>query len=44
MTHYALLVGAGGWFPLAATGGTITTEDISGVDYKVHTFTSSGTL
>jgi hypothetical protein len=44
MTSYALLVGAGGWFPTIATGGTITTEDIGGIDYNVHTFTTSGTL
>ncbi len=28
----------------SATGGTITTYTSSGVNYKVHTFTSSGTL
>jgi len=30
--------------PLAATGGTETTITDNGVDYKVHTFTSSGTF
>jgi hypothetical protein len=44
MTSYALLVGAGGWFPTIATGGTITTENIGGIDYNVHTFTTSGTF
>lgn len=44
MTSYALLVGAGGWIPTIATGGTITTEDIGGIDYNVHTFTTSGTF
>ena len=44
MTHYALLVGAGGWFPMSASGGTESTEDIGGVDYRVHKFTSNGTF
>ena len=44
MTSYSILVGAGGWFPTIATGGTITTEDIGGIDYNVHTFTTSGTF
>ena len=44
MTHYALLVGAGGWFPMTASGGTESTEDIGGVDYRVHKFTSNGTF
>ena len=39
MTHYALLVGAGGWFPMSASGGTESTEDIGGVDYRVRKFT-----
>ena len=29
---------------LKATGGTITDVNISGIDYRVHTFTSSGTF
>ena len=41
MTHYALLAGAGGWFPTIATGGTISTQIIDGVPYKVHKFTST---
>jgi len=44
MTHYALLAGAGGWFPTIATGGSVTTQDIGGIDYSVHTFTTSGSL
>jgi hypothetical protein len=44
MTHYTLLVGAGGWFPIAASGGTESTENIGGIDYKVHKFTSTGTF
>ena len=44
MTHYALLAGAGGWFPLAASGGTESIENIGGIDYKVHTFTSTGSF
>ena len=44
MTHYALLAGAGGWFPLAASGGTESTENIGGIDYKVHKFTTTGTF
>ena len=42
MTHYALLVGAGGWIPTAASGGTESTQDINGITYKVHKFTSTG--
>jgi hypothetical protein len=30
--------------PLTASGGTVTTYTSGGVDYKVHTFTSSGTF
>lgn len=30
--------------PISATGGTITTIDVGGRDYRVHTFTSSGTF
>ena len=41
MTHYALLAGAGGWFPTIATGGTISTQVIDGVPYNVHKFTST---
>ena len=29
---------------MTATGGTITTSTVSGVDYKVHSFTSSGSF
>ena len=31
-------------FGIAATGGTITTYSSGGINYKVHTFTSSGTF
>jgi type II secretory pathway pseudopilin PulG len=47
-------VGAGPWSTTAtattlvpynaATGGTVTTHSIAGVQYKVHTFTGSGTF
>jgi hypothetical protein len=30
--------------PLVATGGTISTTTLSGIPYKVHTFTSNGTF
>jgi len=33
-----------GVIPFVATGGTITDVTISGIDYRVHTFTSSGTF
>ena len=38
-----LVLGFGGDF-FSATGGTISTYTRGGVNYKVHTFTSSGTF
>ena len=40
-------MGGAGYFSypfIRATGGTITTQDIGGTTYNVHTFTSSGSF
>jgi len=42
MTLYPFLIGSGGFNSVIATGGTITTEIISGKLWQVHTFTSTG--
>ena len=37
-----IILGSQGSAPFEATGGTITTYSSGGVDYKVHSFTSTG--
>jgi hypothetical protein len=41
-TTVALWLGLSAWEPISATGGTESEIIISGVTYKIHTFTSSG--
>jgi hypothetical protein len=38
------LIHGGGFSPIVATGGSTSTYTEGGVEYKAHTFTSSGTL
>ena len=45
MLFRALIAAAGNAFPsFEATGGTVTDITDGGINYKVHTFTSSGTF
>ena len=38
------ILGGAGFSPIVASGGTTNTYTDGGVEYKSHTFTSSGTL
>ena len=42
MTIYPFLIGAGGFNPVIATGGTLSTQTIGCKLYNVHTFTTNG--
>jgi len=44
MGIYNLLAGSAGFTPLQASGGSLTTQVISGQTYNVHSFTSDGTF